>query len=309
MRAMQTHTSIRKRMSEPSGLVVIDKPAGWTSHDVVGRMRRLLGTRKVGHGGTLDPMATGVLIIACGKATRLLQYISAHDKAYEATIRLGQSTVTDDAEGEVVATASASLVTDEAIAAGIALLTGDIMQRPSSVSAIKVNGERSYARVRAGEDVELAARPVTVSRFQVLADRRSGDLIDLDVAIDVSSGTYVRALARDLGESLGVGGHLTALRRTRVGEVTLAEAATLDQLEAVGAATRLVSLTDAATRTLPTLAIDAKAAAALGYGQRIGADGVGPAIAVWEGTAIAIVELADGVAKPAVVFVPSGQAE
>lgn len=291
--------------SEPSGLVVVDKPQGWTSHDVVGRMRRLLGTRKVGHGGTLDPMATGVLIIACGKATRLLQYISAHDKAYDATIRLGVSTVTDDAEGEVAATTSASAVTDEAIAAAIARLTGDIMQRPSAVSAIKVNGERAYARVRAGEEVELAARPVTVSRFEVVAARRSGEVIDLDVAVDVTSGTYVRALARDLGAVLGVGGHLTALRRTRVGAVTLGEAATLDQLEADGALNHIVGLDEAATRTLPAVTIDAKAATALGYGQRIPADGVGPAVAVLEGEAIAIVELAAGSARPAVVFRPS----
>ena len=291
--------------TEPSGLVVIDKPAGWTSHDVVARMRRLLGTRKVGHGGTLDPMATGVLVVACGKATRLLQYISAHDKGYEATIRLGQATVTDDAEGEIVSEVDATSVTDDAIIAGIRALTGDIQQRPSSVSAIKVNGERSYARVRTGEDVELEARPVTVSRFELLTARRSGHVVDLDVAVDVSSGTYVRALARDLGASLGVGGHLTALRRTRVGDVSLAEAATLDELELAGALARLVPLTEAATRTLPVVTIDAKAATALGYGQRIPADGVGPAVAVHEGEAIAIVERDAGVAKPAVVFVTS----
>ena len=293
----------------PSGLIVVDKPQGWTSHDVVGRMRRLLGTRKVGHGGTLDPLATGVLVIACGKATRLLQYISAHDKGYEATIRLGQATVTDDAEGEIVASANAAHVTDADIAAGIRALTGEILQRPSSVSAIKVAGERSYARVRAGEEVELAARPVTVSRFEVLAARRSGQVIDVDVAVDVSSGTYVRALARDLGAGLGVGGHLTALRRTRVGDVALADAATLDELEAVGASTRLIPLTEAATRTLSVLTIDTEAATALGYGQRIAADGVGPAVAVCEGEAIAIVERDGGVAKPAVVFRPSGHAQ
>ena len=293
----------------PSGLIVVDKPAGWTSHDVVGRMRRLLGTRKVGHGGTLDPMATGVLIVACGKATRLLQYISAHDKAYEATIRLGQSTITDDAEGEVVSQASAARVTDGDLARAVAALTGDILQRPSSVSAIKVNGERAYARVRSGEQVELKARPVTVSRFEVLAVRRDGDLLDVDVAVDVSSGTYVRALARDLGEALGVGGHLIALRRTRVGEVGIARAVTLEQLEADGALTHLVGLTEAATRTLPTLAIDAKAATALGYGQRIGADGVGPAVAVNEGTVVAIVDRAQGVARPVVVFEPASRAQ
>jgi len=295
--------------TEPSGLVVVDKPAGWTSHDVVARMRRLLGTRKVGHGGTLDPMATGVLVIACGKATRLLTYITVHDKSYDATIRLGASTITDDAEGEVVSATNALHVTDSEIAAAVAVLTGDIMQRPSSVSAIKVAGERSYARVRAGEQVELPARPVTVSRFDILAARRSGEVIDIDVALDVTSGTYVRALARDLGEALGVGGHLTALRRTAVGDVTLADAATLEQLEVDDAVTHVIPLAESAAKTLPVLAVDAKAATALGYGQRIPSDGVGPAVAMFDGKAIAIVERAQGVAKPAVVFEPAGQAQ
>ncbi len=292
-------------MTDPSGIVVVDKPAGWTSHDVVARMRRLLGTRKVGHGGTLDPMATGVLVVACGKATRLLTYISAHSKTYDATIRLGVSTITDDAEGEVVATSDASAVTDSQIADAVAQLTGDIQQRPSAVSAIKVAGERAYARVRAGEDVELAARPVTVSRFDVLATRRDGGVIDLDVTVDVSSGTYVRALARDLGAAAGVGGHLTALRRTSVGRFSLDDAATLEALEAQGATTRLIPLAAAASQSLPVLTIDAKDATALGYGQRISAEGEGTAVAMSDGEAIAIVEIADGTAKPVVVFAPA----
>jgi len=292
-------------MTDPSGIVVVDKPAGWTSHDVVARMRRLLGTRKVGHGGTLDPMATGVLVVACGKATRLLTYISAHSKTYDATIRLGVSTITDDAEGEVVATTDASAVTDSQIADAVAQLTGDIQQRPSAVSAIKVAGERAYARVRAGEDVELAARPVTVSRFDVLATRRDGGVIDLDVTVDVSSGTYIRALARDLGAAAGVGGHLTALRRTSVGRFSLDDAATLEALEAQGATTRLIPLAAAASQSLPVLTIDAKDATALGYGQRISAEGEGTAVAMSDGEAIAIVEIADGTAKPAVVFAPA----
>jgi tRNA pseudouridine55 synthase len=291
--------------ADPSGIVVVDKPAGWTSHDVVARMRRLLGTRKVGHGGTLDPMATGVLVVACGKATRLLTFISGHEKSYDATIRLGQSTLTDDAEGDVLTEANAASVSDAAIAEAVARLTGDILQRPSAVSAIKVAGERAYARVRAGEDVELPARPVTVSRFEVTAIRRDGTLIDLDVSVDVSSGTYVRALARDLGEALGVGGHLTALRRTSVGQLTLTDAATLDVLEADGARTHLIGLTPASTLVLPPLFIDERDATALGYGQRVAAGGVGPAIALHEGEAIAIVERADGQARPSVVFAPS----
>ena len=202
---------------EPTGLIVVDKPPGMTSHDVVARVRRLAQTRRVGHGGTLDPMATGVLVLGVGRATRLLTYVIGADKGYAATIRLGQSTVTDDAEGPVVTEAPAGSVDDAAIQAGLAALTGVISQVPSAVSAIKVGGQRAYARVRAGEEVALAARQVTVSRLDLLDVRRLGEVIDLDVAVDCSSGTYVRALARDLGAGLGVGGHLTALRRTRVG--------------------------------------------------------------------------------------------
>lgn len=215
-----------------AGLLVVDKDPGMTSHDVVARCRRLLGTRKVGHAGTLDPMATGVLVLGVERATKMLGLLSLTTKSYTATIRLGQSTVTDDAEGETVATADASGVSDDAIAAGVAALTGDIEQVPASVSAIKIDGKRAYARMREGETVELAARPVTVSRFAVVTRRDlPGDgFVDLDVEVDCSSGTYVRALARDLGAALGVGGHLTALRRTKVGPFGLEHARTLEQL-------------------------------------------------------------------------------
>lgn len=220
-----------------AGLLIVDKEAGMTSHDVVSRCRKLLNTRKVGHAGTLDPMATGVLILGVERATKLLGLLALTTKSYSATIRLGQATTTDDAEGEVLTTADASAVTDEQIAAEIAKLTGDIHQVPSSVSAIKVDGQRAHALIRAGEEVTLAARPVTVSRFDVLARRdvSAGDddgsgFVDLDVDVDCSSGTYIRALARDLGAALGVGGHLTALRRTKVGPFTLEHARTLDQL-------------------------------------------------------------------------------
>ncbi len=213
-----------------AGLVIVDKDAGMTSHDVVSRCRKLLGTRKVGHAGTLDPMATGVLVLGVERATKLLGLLSLTTKAYAATIRLGQATTTDDAEGEVVSAADASDVTDAQIAAVIATLTGDIMQVPTRVSAIKVDGQRAHKLVREGADFELAARPVTVSRFDVLATRRDGSFVDLDVDVECTSGTYVRALARDLGGALGVGGHLTALRRTRVGPFTLDHARTLDLL-------------------------------------------------------------------------------
>lgn len=254
------------------GIVVVDKPQGWTSHDVVGRMRRLAQTKKVGHAGTLDPMATGVLVIGIGKATKLLTYFVGHGKTYQATIRLGQSTVTDDAEGDVTSSADASGVTESALADAVATLTGDIQQRPSAVSAIKVDGQRAYKRVRDGEDVELPARPVTVSRFEVLELRREADFLDVDVIVEVSSGTYVRALARDLGGALGVGGHLTALRRTAVGDITLDGAYSLDDLGALidgGQPLPLLGLADAAASALPVVRIDVSQATALGFGQPI----------------------------------------
>ena len=210
------------------GLALIDKPEGHTSHDVVARVRRMANTRRVGHAGTLDPMATGLLILGIEQATKLLTFLVGEDKTYVATIRLGAATVTDDREGDVISSADASAITDAQILEAIKSLTGEILQVPSSVSAIKVDGERAYAKVRGGDEVKLAARPVTVSRFDVLEIRRDGSFIDLDVIIDCSSGTYIRALARDLGESLGVGGHLTALRRTRIGSYRIEDAKTLE---------------------------------------------------------------------------------
>jgi tRNA pseudouridine55 synthase len=214
----------------PPGIVIIDKPAGMTSHDVVSRCRRIFGTRKVGHAGTLDPMATGVLVIGIERATKILGLLSDTSKSYAATIRLGRTTATDDAEGDVVHDVPATEVTDDAIVVGIAMLRGEIAQRPSAVSAIKVGGKRAYQLVREGEEVELAARTVRIDRFDILAIRREGPFVDVDVEVDCSSGTYIRALARDLGASLGVGGHLTALRRTRVGGYGLDHARTLERL-------------------------------------------------------------------------------
>lgn len=257
-------------MPAPDGLLIVDKPAGWTSHDVVARARRLCGTRRVGHAGTLDPMATGVLVLGVDKATRLLTFLVGCDKTYEATIRLGTSTVTDDAEGEIVTETDASRLSDEALAAAVADLTGAITQVPSAVSAIKVEGRRSYARVRAGQDVTLAARPVTVHRFEVLArrTREGAPHTDVDVVVEVSSGTYVRALARDLGVALSVGGHLTALRRTRVGDYGLDRAVTLEQLEQDPQG-HLLPLADAATAGFAVRRLDEAQARALGHGQRI----------------------------------------
>jgi tRNA pseudouridine55 synthase len=215
----------------PDGLVIVDKPGGMTSHDVVARVRRLAHTRRVGHAGTLDPMATGVLVIGIEKATRLLGHLTLTEKTYEATIRLGQSTTTDDAEGEPTGGRPASQATREALEEEIAKLTGEILQVPSSVSAIKVNGQRAYKLARAGEAPELAARPVAIYEFRVTAVRRDGDFLDIDATIRCSSGTYIRALARDLGAALGTGGHLTALRRTAVGPYTIAQARPLNELE------------------------------------------------------------------------------
>ncbi|MDQ1694716.1 MAG: tRNA pseudouridine55 synthase, partial [Frankiaceae bacterium] len=244
------------------GLIVVDKPPGWTSHDVVARIRRLAGTRRVGHAGTLDPMATGVLVVGLGRATRLLGHLAGHDKAYDATIRLGVSTTTDDADGEALTTNDASGIDDRALETALAALVGDIDQVPSSVSAIKVAGERAYARVRKGEHVELAARRVHVAALH-LVDRR-GDQVD--VHVECSTGTYVRALARDVGAALGVGAHLTALRRTRVGSFDLASAHRLDELEE-----RLVvvPLADAVASVFPRWDVDAEAARRLGLGQRL----------------------------------------
>lgn len=213
-----------------AGLVIVDKPGGVTSHDVVGRCRRIFGTRKVGHAGTLDPMATGVLVIGIERATKILGLLTVTDKLYAATIRLGQTTSTEDAEGELLQTVSTASITEAQIDGAVAALRGDIDQIPSAVSAIKVDGQRAYKLAREGQTVELAPRKVRINRFDVLAVRRHDGLVDVDVEVDCSSGTYIRALARDVGDALRVGGHLTALRRTAVGRFGLDEARTLDEL-------------------------------------------------------------------------------
>ncbi|WP_022925669.1 tRNA pseudouridine(55) synthase TruB [Serinicoccus marinus] len=302
------------RLPGPSvgdGLLVVDKPTGWTSHDVVARARRLCRTRRVGHAGTLDPMATGVLVLGVGRGTKLLTFLVGHDKAYEATIRLGESTVTDDAEGEVVRRADVSGVTDDDIDAAVGGLTGELEQVPSAVSAIKVDGVRSYARVRSGQDVELTARPVTVSRFEVLDRHRSGPHLDLDVRVEVSSGTYVRALARDLGAALGVGGHLTALRRTRVGGLDLDRAVTLESLEADGAERHLIPLAVAARSALAVRELDEPEARALGYGQRVASARPGreePVAAFGpDGRLVAVLDERAEQARAHVVLVPAGE--
>ncbi|WP_430593380.1 tRNA pseudouridine(55) synthase TruB [Humidisolicoccus flavus] len=258
----------KQTQAAPRGLLLVQKPAGITSHGVVARARKALNTRKIGHAGTLDPMATGLLVLGVGSATRLLTFIVGADKQYTATIRLGAASSTDDAEGELGTPVDASMVTSAQLTAARDALLGDIEQRPSAVSAIKVDGKRAYARVREGETVELKSRPVTIARFDLgpprLVEHDAGAFLDVDVVIDCSSGTYIRALARDLGEALGVGGHLTVLERTRVGQFLLSEAVTLEDLsrESLHPARSIVE------RIMPAIELGAEDAGALSLGKR-----------------------------------------
>jgi tRNA pseudouridine55 synthase len=288
--------------SAVSGLVIVDKPSGMTSHDVVSRLRRILRTRKVGHAGTLDPMATGVLVCGVDRGTKLLGHLALDTKAYTATIRLGASTTTDDAEGSVLAEADASGVEDSAIAAGMAALTGEIQQVPSSVSAVKIDGRRAYARVRAGEEVVIPPRSVTVSAFRLRKRRGT----DLDVVVECSSGTYVRALARDLGAALGVGGHLTALRRTRVGPFDLAHARTLEQL--AGDPGLSLDLAGAVATAFPRRDVDESGAIDVSHGKRLAAAGLAGTYGVFapDGRVLALMADAGSSAKPVVVLAPAG---
>ncbi|MFJ9889216.1 tRNA pseudouridine(55) synthase TruB [Streptomyces sp. NPDC091287] len=289
------------------GLVIVDKPSGFTSHDVVAKMRGIARTRRVGHAGTLDPMATGVLVLGVQRATKLLGHLALTEKEYLGTIRLGQDTVTDDAEGEITSSTDASGVTRESIDAGVAALTGRIMQVPSKVSAIKIDGKRSYARVRGGEEFEIPARPVTVSSFRVYDVREAvaedgTPVLDLVVSVVCSSGTYIRAIARDLGAGLGVGGHLTALRRTRVGPYGLDEARTLDQHQEE---LTVMPVAEAAASAFPRWDVDEKRAKLLLNGVRLDmpAHPPGP-VAVFgpDGAFLVLVEEEKGKAKSLAVF-------
>ncbi len=288
-------------MSAVSGLVIVDKPAGMTSHDVVARVRRLAGTRKVGHAGTLDPMATGVLVVGVEKATRLLGYLTLTEKEYAATIRLGQSTSTDDAEGEITGTTPAVGVSAETLEKAVSALIGEILQVPPAVSAIKVDGQRAYKLTRAGAAPELKARPVTVYEFTVTDVRPDGDMLDLDATVRCSSGTYVRALARDLGQALGTGGHLTRLRRTRVGGYRAEDARTLEQL---AERFEVLPLAQAAAAAFPRRELTADEARRLAHGGRLAASGADEPTAAYapDGTLIALVTEESGQARPLVVF-------
>jgi tRNA pseudouridine55 synthase len=294
----------------PAGLVLVDKPAGMTSHDVVARIRRLAGTRKVGHAGTLDPMATGVLVVGVEKATRLLGHLTLADKQYLATIRLGQSTSTDDAEGEITAAPGAARVTQDGIATAVAALTGPIEQVPPGISAIKVGGQRAYKLTRDGQAPDLAARPVTVHEFEITALVRpsdaDGDILDLEAAVTCSSGTYVRALARDLGQALGTGGHLTKLRRTRSGSYRIEDARTLDELAGDFTVTPLA---EAAAAAFPRLDLTADQSRLVAHGGRLPPatlPSAGSPAAVFgpDGSLIALMQEEDGRTRPLAVFVP-----
>ncbi|MDG9720096.1 tRNA pseudouridine(55) synthase TruB [Streptomyces sp. DH24] len=293
----------------PDGLVIVDKPSGFTSHDVVAKMRGIAKTRRVGHAGTLDPMATGVLVLGVERATKLLGHLALTEKEYLGTIRLGQTTVTDDAEGDITASTDATGITRDAVDAGIAKLTGHIMQVPSKVSAIKINGVRSYKRAREGEEFDIPARPVTVSSFDVYDVREAvaedgTQVLDLVVSVVCSSGTYIRALARDLGAGLGVGGHLTALRRTRVGPYRLDTARTLDQLQQE---LTVMPVAEAASAAFPRWDVDGRRAKLLLNGVRLDmpeeyADSGPVAVFDPDGRFLALVEAQRGKAKSLAVF-------
>jgi tRNA pseudouridine55 synthase len=287
-------------MSSPSGLVIVDKPGGMTSHDVVACIRRLAGTRRVGHAGTLDPMATGVLVVGVEKATRLLGYLTLTEKEYAATIRLGQSTSTDDAEGEITSAAPAADVSAETLAAEVNRLTGEIWQVPPAVSAVKVDGQRAYRLTRAGAAPELKPRLVTVYEFTITAVRREGDLMDVDATVRCSSGTYIRALARDLGAALGTGGHLTCLRRTRVGGYRIETARTLEQL---AEHFEVVPLAQAAAAAFPRRDLSADEARRLAHGGRLAAQTAPAAPAASTAPAVPAAASAD---QPTAAFAPDG---
>ena len=295
-------------MTAPGGLVIVDKPAGWTSHDVVARIRKLAGTRRVGHAGTLDPMATGVLVVGVEKATRLLGYLALTEKEYTGTIRLGQTTDTDDADGAVIEVVPAVKIGEDELLRAVRTLTGEITQVPPGFSAIKVGGRRSYQLARAGQAPALQARAVTVSRFDVTAVRRDDDLLDVDVAVTCSSGTYIRALARDLGAALGVGGHLTALRRTRVGPYLASQARTLDQLAAEAeqaSGVGLTSLAEAAAAAFSRRELSADEARLLSHGGKLSPTGAGQVpVAAFapDGTLVALLTDDGGRARSLAVF-------
>ena len=284
------------------GFLVVDKAPGMTSHDVVAVARKALGTRKVGHAGTLDPMATGVLVLGFGNGTRLLQYITDGDKSYTATIILGAATVTDDREGEVLSESNASHITDDQIKTGLAKMIGEIAQRPSSVSAVKVDGERAYDRVRAGEVFELAARTITISALDILEIRHLGARIEIDIDVTCSAGTFIRAIARDLGSDLQVGGHLSALRRTRVAGFPISQAISFEDLKAQSFSP--LALADVARATFQVRELGLDEVQELSFGRPLQANATDLIFAALspDDRLIALLKNESGKAKPIAVF-------
>jgi tRNA pseudouridine55 synthase len=284
------------------GFLVVDKAPAMTSHDVVAVARKALGTRKVGHAGTLDPMATGVLVLGFGNGTRLLQYITDGDKSYIATVVLGAATVTDDQEGEVIYEADGSNISDEQIKSGLSKMVGEIQQRPSSVSAVKVAGERAYARVRAGEVFELAARTITISSLVVLDIRRSGTRIEIDIDVTCSAGTFIRAIARDLGDDLSVGGHLSSLRRTRVAGFAIDQAITFEALKSQDF--KALELSDVARQTFTVRELALDEVAELSFGRPLTSNASDEIFAALspDNRLIALLKNEIGKAKPIAVF-------
>ena len=284
-----------------SGIALIDKQQGFTSHDVVAKLRKLLGTKKIGHAGTLDPMATGLLLMGVGAGTKLMQFLSGLDKTYLATIRLGASSSTDDAQGELGETRDASQVPREQLDAEILRLTGNIEQVPSSVSAIKVDGKRAYDLVRSGEEVVLKSRQVTVSKFEIVGEPSAvGQYLDINVEVDCSSGTYIRALARDLGAALGVGGHLTALRRTRIGAFQVSNASDIAQEP------HLVSNLEVLQTLMPEIAISSQQEIDLRHGKRLALEIAGMSCVTASGRLVAVIQPVGSEAKSTVVFPEEG---
>jgi tRNA pseudouridine55 synthase len=292
-----------RQRTAPDGLVIIDKPAGVTSHDVVARLRRVCGTRAVGHAGTLDPMATGVLVIGIERATKLLGHLTASTKCYDATIRLGVATNTEDAEGEVTSVTPAGHLTEDAIQAAVSNFVGTIMQVPSSVSAIKIDGVRSYKRARAGEVFELPARPITITACVVTSIRRDSEVVDVDVTVVCSAGTYIRALARDLGAALGVGAHLTALRRTSAGNFSITDAIHMPE---IGDSIELLALTDVLAREYALVKLNEQQTAQVLHGARIEAGTEAPTglvgLTTPDGAVLALSEVRDGLWHHHAVF-------
>lgn len=284
------------------GFLVVDKAGGMTSHDVVAVGRKALGTRKVGHAGTLDPMATGILVLGFGNGTRLLQYITDGDKSYKASIVLGAATITDDKEGEIISEVDASLVPDDEIKRVLATMIGTIAQRPSSVSAVKVGGERAYDRVRAGESFELDARQITITQLDIVEIRHLEKSTEVDIEVTCSAGTFIRAIARDLGSELKVGGHLSALRRTRVAGFTEKDAISFEDLKAQKFTP--LDIAEVARATFPVRELTLEEVQELSFGRPLSENGhtVIAAAMAPDNRLIALLKDESAKAKPIAVF-------